>query len=160
MKSFKILAFTAFFITALAVLSSSTYRIISQSEDKDIAPSSEEIQILDASIYDIGRQIPIASTEPSLLETNQLQKAAKDKLKLYPSPVNDRLYIDINTPHLEAYEARVIDILGRIYLSRYINPTSYSYTVSFPVMSLEPGVYFVCLRSTSGTMMTGKFIKE
>ena len=152
MKSFKILAFTAFFIAAFAVLSSSTYRIISQSLDKDIASSSEEIQILDASIYDIGNRIPIATPEPILPDASELQKATKDKLKLYPNPVDDKLTIEIKDKNVNF---TLFNLNGKLILSNQLKSTVNTIDVS----AINSGIYFYEVSNTKGIkLVKGKLI--
>lgn len=75
------------------------------------------------------------------------------RVELYPNPVNDQLFIDLQQEH-QASAIRIVDVTGREYMRQ-------QYSKEISVSSLQKGVYFLLLYNEEGKKIAvEKFVKE
>lgn len=80
-------------------------------------------------------------------------------LKLVPNPVNEQLVITYEAPDYEpAYQIRIFDALGRLVLSRSVQPPRFGEkTQQIDVHSWPAGVYFISLNHGE-QLITQRFV--
>ncbi|NND87956.1 MAG: T9SS type A sorting domain-containing protein, partial [Flavobacteriaceae bacterium] len=80
---------------------------------------------------------------------------SQNSVKLYPNPSDDHIQIDLK--HALAASVRIFDTQGKLII--YIPKGTPSKTYSIKISKLIPGIYFVRLETTEGTV-TKKLIKK
>lgn len=96
------------------------------------------------------------STSPSLYHSmTAINKLALGDVKVYPNPAGSQINVSIDGSNSEDLELEIHDQTGRLISEQNFGLTSF---VSIDINSLNPGVYYITLRSgqLSGTV---KFIK-
>ncbi|MCF8233925.1 MAG: S8 family serine peptidase [Bacteroidales bacterium] len=108
---------------------------------------------------DMGYGIPDYNMAFTILSVNNQDKNSPG-LILYPNPVNNRLYIQVQVDSVDSLYISITDETGKlVYSATY--ETAYAGTQIIPVdavASFSSGIYFVEVIST-GKVLTGKFIK-
>lgn len=74
-------------------------------------------------------------------------------IKIYPNPIKDILYIDLNNDNLINSEINITDILGNTVINNKIDKLNYSINLS----KLNKGMYFIAIDKINKTY---KFVKE
>jgi hypothetical protein len=81
------------------------------------------------------------------------------KIKTYPNPVKDELYILFNMQNVSRAELRITDATGKTVRSQRVDASLNNSAVGINVSSLGKGVYYVQL-ITDKNIQTTKFVKE
>lgn len=79
-------------------------------------------------------------------------------MALYPNPASQELNIVMTTINPEKATIRITDIFGKTRLTLGNQVTGS--LISVDIASLEPGVYFISLKTTKGQSKTMKFVKQ
>ena len=112
-----------------------------------------------------GRATPqMATDEAQLYENMSWQDSsatsitspnAKQSLKVWPNPVSGMLHIQLPDAEQDIAQISVCDLLGKIVLQKEnLNHSE------LDVSPLPSGMYLLRVRTTDGTGMTAKFVKE
>ncbi len=80
-------------------------------------------------------------------------KPEKNTIKIYPNPVNEKLFVEILTSNLMT-QYQVFDLMGRIQFSGFLNPGRNE----IPTLNLGSGIYFIRINDPK-TPKSFKFIK-
>lgn len=80
------------------------------------------------------------------------------QLLLYPNPVRDLLTLDMQISE-GLYDMYITDVLGKVQLQRNILSQNNSHSFIIDIQHLEPGVYFLVVRS-SNTEQRHAFVKQ
>jgi len=84
----------------------------------------------------------------------------KTAISLYPNPVSSELNVDLSDLNLSGnIQVRLIDLQGRVLLSKNYSESHGNSGVRFDVGHLSPGIY-ICQVSNSITRSQMKFIKQ
>ena len=96
-------------------------------------------------------------SEPSEIYTVTVVDDAIDELssslRLYPNPVNDKLYIETE---IEIEEVVVYDVYGRLQVTE---TPSHQENTTIDVSEFNAGVYFMMIKTNDG-VVTKRFVKE
>ena len=86
-----------------------------------------------------------------------LNKTETLKVKLYPNPTNNYLFLYINPIAANNFKATIVDALGKVvFVQNNIQPTiSYSFDVS----NLSKGIYYLHLNNESKSYIEKVMIK-
>ena len=71
------------------------------------------------------------------------------KFKLYGNPVTDKISFTINSSSSEKIKLNMMDMQGRIVLSRYINVMAGENIIDVPVSNISKGVYHIVVTTRS-----------
>lgn len=97
----------------------------------------------------LGKQVPLTG----ILEPNKSILASA--IKVYPNPVEGRLYFDLPADGIYTYTARITDLAGRLVISQTLDGNSIA------TDALQPGIYIVQLIDEKGTLSgVARFIKQ
>jgi hypothetical protein len=70
--------------------------------------------------------------------------------QIFPNPANDYIQIKLNTPSQETTEVTIINALGKVVKTEYINSVNSNKQIS--TSDLSRGVYFVKLKNANSTL--------
>ena len=70
--------------------------------------------------------------------------------QIFPNPANDYIQIKLNTPSQETTEVTIINALGKVVKTEYINSVNSNKQIS--TSDLSRGVYFVKLKNVNSTL--------
>ena len=88
-------------------------------------------------------------------ETSVSEPQARQSLKVWPNPVSGMLHIQLPDAEQDIAQISVCDLLGKIVLQKEnLNHSE------LDVSPLPSGMYLLRVRTTDGTGMTAKFVKE
>ena len=115
-----------------------------------------------ASIYfDYNAPVMTNSTLNTLgatsLSVNNAVPAKPDAFTVYPNPASGTFYAVINSNSTAAANMKVMDISGKVLISKTINLQKGKQTISTDINQLSAGVYLVNL-DENGKMMTQKLV--
>lgn len=100
----------------------------------------------------------VLSTELSV-ETITLEKA---NVKTYPSPIEDKFFIDIQfNSDIQDFSIDILDINGKV-VKAFSNLSSLEqkFKSEIDLKSLDSGIYFYNLKTSLGILKTGKLVKH
>jgi polyhydroxybutyrate depolymerase len=90
------------------------------------------------------------SSLTSISENEQLNKS----VRVYPNPTNSILHFDFNTGYQNPTSIEIVDLLGKVVFSE---PTIVDY---ISIENLNPGLYFISIKTNDSIEATVKFIKN
>ncbi|CAN5297400.1 hypothetical protein BH09BAC1_BH09BAC1_08370 [soil metagenome] len=95
-----------------------------------------------------GKDVPLVGIiEP-------MKPTAENRIKVYPNPVIDQLYLEVPSNEYQAFTVQVFDISGKLMLEQRQSNNSIA------TSSLQAGMYLVKVIDSKGSMIrTARFIK-
>jgi exo-beta-1,3-glucanase (GH17 family) len=77
-------------------------------------------------------------------------------IKVYPTPVRETLYVEVELPDSKPVTISMLDALGCVVTNRRLIPAHGKLVASFELIGYPPGLYFLVLRTTEGLIHTEK----
>ena len=77
-------------------------------------------------------------------------------IKVYPIPVHETLYVEVEIPDLEPVFISIHDAIGSGVSYQRVHPAQDKLALQFDMSGFPPGLYFFVLRTTSGNIHTMK----
>ncbi len=71
-------------------------------------------------------------------------------VQIFPNPAHDFIQIKLNTPSQETTEVTIINALGKVVKTEYINSVNSNKQIS--TSDLSRGVYFVKIKNANSTL--------
>jgi hypothetical protein len=90
---------------------------------------------------------------------NEIASANYEGINVYPVPVKDVAYFDINAKSGSEAGIMIKDNVGRVVFSEVHNISSGVNHMSIDMSSYSSGVYFITVRTNEGSFVS-KFVKE
>jgi len=89
----------------------------------------------------------------------EVQQTFTDKLKVYPNPVTERLFIELKNEFSNMFEISIYNLTGQLILNLLNANISGKDYIEIDVESLKSGLYVIELRENN-FLYTGKFIRQ
>jgi hypothetical protein len=140
-------------------------KLIAENNANELSYHSEDPQLIEevrlgestaevVAVYEDGKtSVSVIKVLNGIWE-NVEENLATDNIKVYPNPVNDRLYIEVET---EVEEVVVYDVYGRVQNLR--NSETQKLRNSIDLSDLKAGIYFVKINTNEGNIVK-RFIKQ
>jgi len=125
--------------------------------------SAEDFQIkmsdgtLNEYMYDETWSLKFAQWEGPNTSTTSLKLEENNLLSLYPNPVNDLLFINMQLEESHNLNVEIIDVNGKIVYQRSNLKSNTGESIS--LAHLQQGIYF-CRIQNGETVLTKKIIKK
>ena len=98
----------------------------------------------------IGWSVGVQNTTPAITGNNAFT--------VYPNPANSTFNAVINSNEAGSYSLKISDVAGKTEISKTLNLTKGSQTITVDVNQLASGVYFVTLAGSNGKTETQKLV--
>ena len=134
-------------------------KLIAENNANELSYHSEDPQLIEevrlgestaevVAVYEDGKtSVSVIKVLDGIWE-NVEENLAADNIKVYPNPVNDRLYIEVET---EVEEVVVYDVYGRVQNLR--NSETQKLRNSIDLSDLKAGIYFVKINTEGGNIV-------
>jgi uncharacterized protein YjdB len=131
-------------------------RALGASEISDLFTEENTVsRILD------GNQKGQTEFEPSSeLSISPIDQDNMFGFKIYPNPVEDRLFIQMHSKEIQHIELAVYDMMGRQYISRSAVPDNGKIILDLSGVNMAKGTYLLILENGNGLTQKIKFIKK
>jgi hypothetical protein len=94
---------------------------------------------------------PQSSREQNILGTPEIW--------IYPNPVNDNLFIDLNANSITTIEIGILDLTGKLLVHKELYTNQSRNTIDLDISNLKSGMYMISLIH-NGYIKTATFIKK
>lgn len=102
-----------------------------------------------------GGRVDMGAYEKQYFITKINDSPVYNTIKLYPNPGNNRMVIEI-LPGMEEAEIEIVDNFGKVCMHEHIHSSP---AVFYPDR-LAPGIYYYRIFNPTGTMQSGKWVKQ
>ena len=94
------------------------------------------------------------------MSVSEVGMESKVGFKIYPNPVENTLYIQMNSKEDLTIDLAVYDMMGRMYVSKMENTKNGEIQLDLTGLKMAPGTYLLVLDQGQGLIKKIKFIKK